>query len=73
MDASAGVHRDMTALVARLDARTKLLRALREAQIEHGDRLNALENEVRQGFGALATGQVEITALLQRLLSDGNE
>jgi hypothetical protein len=55
--------------------------------VEHSDRLGALEPnvqslgtnvqsleaEVRQGFGSLATGQAEITALPHVLLPDGNE
>ncbi len=70
----------MSALATRLDAQTELLVVLLETQIEHRDRLGTpaanvqgVVAEVRQGFGALATGQVEITALLKRLLSDGNE
>jgi hypothetical protein len=42
--------------------------ALRETQIEQGSRLGTLEAEVRQGFGSLATGQAEITALLHGML-----
>ncbi|MFI9383041.1 hypothetical protein [Kutzneria sp. NPDC052558] len=65
---AGGADRDVSALATRLDAQTKLLMALRETQVEQGDRLTSLEAEVRQGFGALATGQAEITALLHRML-----
>jgi chromosome segregation ATPase len=70
---AGGADRDVSALATRLDAQTKLLMALRETQIEQGDRLTGLENEVRQGFGSMATGQAEISALLHRLLPGDDE
>ena len=65
---AGGADRDVSAPATRLDAQTTLLMALRETQIEQGNRLGTLETEVRQDFGALATGQAEIRALLRRLL-----
>jgi chromosome segregation ATPase len=58
------------------------LNALRETQIEQGDRLTGVEQRLdrieqrmdqtsqrmEHGFGTLATGQAEITALLTRLI-----
>lgn len=77
---AGGADREVGALATRLDAQTKLLMALRETQVEQGNRLGGLdtkveglEAEVRQGFGSLATGQAEITALLHRLLPGDDE
>lgn len=68
-----GADRDVSAFGARLDAHLRLLEALRETQIEHGERLSAhdqrfdrLESEMRRGFSTLAIGQAEILALLRR-------
>ncbi|WP_026425050.1 hypothetical protein [Actinokineospora inagensis] len=69
---AGGADRDVSALTARLDAQTRLLSALRETQVEHGQQLGTLEAEVRRGFTALATGQAEISTLLQRLASKDN-
>jgi hypothetical protein len=58
---------------AKLDVHKVLLDALRETQIEQGQRLfdqgqkiDSLEREMRRGFGMLATGQAQIVALLTR-------
>lgn len=64
---AGGADRDVSAFATRLDAQTRLLQALRETQVEQGERFNQLERKVDQGFGALATGQAEITTLLNRL------
>ena len=57
----------------KLDVHKVLLDALRETQIEQGQRLfdqgqkiDSLEREMRRGFGMLATGQAQIVALLTR-------
>jgi hypothetical protein len=70
---AGAADRDVAAFGAKLDAHTKLLGALRETQIEHGQRLDSLEqkvrsgfSEMREGFTKLAIGQAEITALLKR-------
>jgi chromosome segregation ATPase len=66
---AGGADRDVSALASRLDAQTRLLEALRETQVEHGERLAAhdrrfdrLESEMRRGFSTVAQGQ----AALQR-------
>lgn len=75
---AGGADRDVSAFGARLDMHKALLDALRETQIEHGQRigemdgrltgrLDSLEQEMRSGFGTLAVGQAEILALLTRL------
>lgn len=71
---AGGADQDVAALATRLDAQTRLLTALRETQVEQGRDIAGLKTEVagvkremREGFGKLATGQAEITALLNRL------
>jgi CRP-like cAMP-binding protein len=75
---AGGADRDVSALATRLDAQTRLLEALRETQIEQGqrlfdqgDRIDNLEAEMRRGFSTLSVGQAEILALLKR--KDGSE
>jgi chromosome segregation ATPase len=46
---AGGVDRDVAAFMAKLDAHTELLNALRETQLEHGEQLNSLEGR----FGTL--------------------
>ena len=52
---------------AKLEAHTRVLNALRETQLEHGERLTALERKVDSGFATLGTGMVHVTTLLERL------
>lgn len=80
---AGGADRDVAALSAKIDMHKALLDALRETQIEQGQkldalkirldglesRLNGLEREMRSGFAKLAVGQSEILALLNRLIS----
>jgi chromosome segregation ATPase len=77
---AGGADRDVSAFAGRLDANQRLLEALRDTQIEHGERLTGqhqllathsekldeLESEMRRGFSTLAVGQAEILALLNR-------
>lgn len=70
---AGGADRDVSAFAARLDALQNLVSALRETQIEHGQRLrmleqrlDRLEQKVDGGFAMLAVGQAEILALLRR-------
>jgi hypothetical protein len=53
--------------LVKLDAHTKVLSALRETQLEHGERLSSLEAEMRQGFAKLGAGMSYITTLLEHL------
>lgn len=64
---AGGADRDVSAFAARLDAHKALLQALRETQIEHADRFDNLEREMREGFGTLSIGQSEILMLLSRI------
>lgn len=50
---AGGADRDVSAFGARLDAQQRLLEALRETQVEQGQRLVGLESEMRQGFATL--------------------
>lgn len=75
---AGAADRDVAAFGAKLDAHTKLLGALRETQVEHGQRLDgldqrldALERKVDHGFSTLAVGQAEISALLKNMAERG--
>ncbi len=77
---AGGADRDVQALSGKIDMLKALIDALRETQIEHGERLGSLdgkvgsiegrlgslEQRVQTGFAMLATGQAEILALLSR-------
>jgi len=72
------VDRDVAELSLKLDGHIKVLNALRETQLEHGEKLrehdarfdrleirfDGLEREMRNGFSTLAVGMAQITALL---------
>jgi chromosome segregation ATPase len=64
---AVGADRDVADLKVKLDAHTKVLSALRETQLEHGERLNSLEAEMRQGFAKLGAGMSYIPILLEHL------
>lgn len=78
---AGGADRDVSAFAARLDAHKALLEALRETQVEQGQRIggleqrfggleqrfDALEREMRGGFATVSVGQSEILTLLRRL------
>jgi hypothetical protein len=68
---AAGADRDVSAMQDELRAHTRSLNALRETQVEHGVAIRRLRGdmselrvEMREGFGKLAVGQAQITALL---------
>jgi hypothetical protein len=50
---AGGADRDVSAFGARLDAHQRLLEALRETQVEQGQRISGLETEVRRGFASI--------------------
>lgn len=64
---AGGADRDVSALSARIDMHRALLDALRETQIEQGQKIDSLEQEMRKGFLTLTIGQSEILVLLHRL------
>lgn len=70
---AGGADREVSTFGAKLDVLKRMLEALRETQVEQGQRvdnlerrLDSLEREMRSGFAMLATGQAEILALLKR-------
>jgi chromosome segregation ATPase len=78
---AGGADRDVAALTIKLDAHTKVLNALRETQLEHGNRLAALEarfdglearfdgleSEMREGFAKMAAGMAHIVTLIESI------
>lgn len=68
---AAGADHDVSEVRAELRAHTRALNALRETQLEQGQRISVLEQKVigldqkvTEGFAMLATGMAQITALL---------
>ena len=78
---ATGADRD----VSEVRAHTQALNALRETQLEQGQkldgvehrlggvehRLDGMEREMREGFSTLNTGMVQITALLEGMAGSG--
>lgn len=50
---ASAVDRDVSLFGAKLDAHIKVLNALRETQVEHGERLDRLERKVDDGFARI--------------------
>ncbi|MGQ0778141.1 MAG: hypothetical protein ACT4NY_27640 [Pseudonocardiales bacterium] len=80
---AAGADHDVSEVRAELRAHRQALNALRETQLEHGQRIDALAQEMHQGFAELraelraemregfaiqATGMAQITALLTKII-----
>ncbi|MDQ0378236.1 hypothetical protein [Amycolatopsis thermophila] len=63
---AAGASHDVGEVKAELKAHTRVLNALRETQVDHGQRLGRLETEVRNGFAMMASGMARISELLER-------
>lgn len=68
---AAGADRDVGEVRAELRAHTQALNALRETQLEQGQEIRVLDQEIqelgremRAGFATLSTGMAQITALL---------
>ncbi|MGQ0777572.1 MAG: hypothetical protein ACT4NY_24710 [Pseudonocardiales bacterium] len=71
---AAGADHDVSEIRAERRAHLQVLHALRETQLEHGERLDRLESrfdglerEMREGFAVLGTGMAQITALLTEM------
>jgi hypothetical protein len=61
---AAGADREVSEVRAELRAHTQVLNALRQTQLEQGQKIDALEREVRDGFSTVQVGMAQITALL---------
>lgn len=73
---AGGADRDVEGLSATFDMLKALLGAVRETQVEHGQRISTLERrldspgtEMRSGFARLGAGQDAILTLLNRVVS----
>jgi chromosome segregation ATPase len=69
---AGAADRDVSEFRQELKAHTKTLNALRETQLEHGQRLDSLETKMdamdrkmSDGFSTVAVGMAEITALIR--------
>jgi hypothetical protein len=61
---AAGSDHDVSEVRSELRAHTRALNALRETQLEQGEAINSLKQEMSAGFAALNSGMAQITALL---------
>ncbi|MGH3904390.1 MAG: hypothetical protein ACRDTE_09395 [Pseudonocardiaceae bacterium] len=71
---AGGADRDVSEVRAELRAHTQGLNALRETQLEQGQaiaelrqEMGGLRQEMRSGFATMATGMAQITALLTEI------
>lgn len=60
--------RDVSDFKQTLNGHTKVLNAVRETQIEHGQRLDALEAKVDSGFTKVNISMEQNSRLLQQLI-----
>ena len=61
---AALADRDVAEFRTQLRAHHHVLSALRETQLEQGQKIDEQGREMREGFATLATGMAQITALL---------
>jgi len=72
---AGGADQEVSEFKGTLNAHTRALGALRETQVEQGQKLDALESkvddgfsEMREGFAKVGTGMAQINALLRTLV-----
>lgn len=68
---AGAADRDVSDFRQIFSAHTRTLNALRETQLEHGERLAAAEAKFDDGFAKLNVGMAQISALLQNLIDRG--
>ncbi|MGH3815175.1 MAG: hypothetical protein ACRDUV_22475 [Pseudonocardiaceae bacterium] len=61
---AALADRDVAEFRTQLRGHHQVLSALRETQLEQGQKIDEQGREMREGFATLATGMAQITALL---------
>ena len=64
---AALADRDVAELRAEMRGYRQVLNALRETQLEQGQQIDGLRQEMREGFAMQATGMAQITALLTKV------
>jgi Mg2+ and Co2+ transporter CorA len=60
--------RDVSEFKQTLNGHTQVLNALRETQVEHGERIGRLEAKVDSGFTKLNVNMEQISRLLQQVI-----
>ncbi|UOX85415.1 hypothetical protein MUY14_26925 [Amycolatopsis sp. FBCC-B4732] len=68
---AGAADRDVSDFKQTLNGHTQVLNALRETQVEHGQRLDTLEAKVDSGFTKVNISMEQISGLLQRLIDKG--
>lgn len=66
---AALADRDVAELRTEMRAHHQVLNALRETQLEQGQQIDELRQEMREGFAMQATGMAQITTLLTKIIS----
>jgi chromosome segregation ATPase len=84
---AGAADRDVSEFKQILNGHTRTLNALRETQVEQGDRLtnvegrltrledkvDTMQHEMRQGFSTMNVGMAQITALLRNIEAQGDQ
>jgi len=65
---AGAADRDVSEFRQTLNAHTKTLNALRETQVEQGQKFDAFQRETRDGFAKVNEGMNKITGLLTQLI-----
>jgi flagellar motor switch protein FliG len=65
---AALADRDVAELRAEMRGHRQVLNALRETQLEQGQKSDELRREMREGFAVQSTGMAQITALLTKIV-----
>jgi chromosome segregation ATPase len=68
---AGAADRDVSDFKQTLNSHTQVLNALRETQVEHGQRLDQLEAKVDSGFTKMNIGMERMTQLIQQVIDKG--
>ncbi|MGH4021184.1 MAG: hypothetical protein ACRDT0_18545 [Pseudonocardiaceae bacterium] len=70
---AALADRDVAEFRTEMRGHRQVLNALRETQLEQGQKIDELGREMREGFAMQATGMTRITSLLTKIIGPGRD
>ncbi|WP_290049908.1 hypothetical protein [Amycolatopsis solani] len=65
---AGAADRDVSDFKQTLNGHTKVQNAVRETQMEHGQRLDAIESKIDSGFTKINVGMEQMSRLLQQVI-----